>query len=146
MVGRPSNYQVHSVIQDFIVVQTGLNFVPRGSLVFNAQTIYGIVVYTGKDTKVAFHLQQKGWKSKRIPIMDDMLDKFFLSLIYTFTLVCLVINFCDGFRNPLKWIMVLQKCIPISLILCLEVINFFITRRIMKEKPGTSFNNKVYFF
>ena len=128
-----------------------INFVPRGSLIYNAEIVYAIAVYTGDDTKVAFHLKEakEGWKSKRVPIMDEMTDKVFLALLYFIIVVSLlieVIQYASQEKKTFKlfeWLNVLQKCIPISLIMLLEVINYFITYRITKEKKGSPFSHKV---
>jgi magnesium-transporting ATPase (P-type) len=123
--------------------------VPRGSLIFNAETIYGMVVYTGRDTKLAFHLRQPEWKAKRVPILEDLLDKAFLVLIYAILPACVIIYLLprnSSFENasilylangtsigrdrqsdPFVWLMTFQKCIPISLILLLAVIMLFIS-------------------
>ena len=127
-----------------------INFVPRGSLIYNAEIVYAIAVYTGDDTKVAFHLKEakEGWKSKRVPIMDEMTDKVFLALLYFILVVSLLIEVIqyeshDKTFKIFEWLNVLQKCIPISLIMLLEVINYFITYRITKEKKGSPFSHKV---
>ena len=128
-----------------------INFVPRGSLIYNAEIVYAIAVYTGDDTKVAFHLKEakEGWKSKRVPIMDEMTDKVFLALLYFILAVSLLIELIQYSAtknktfNIFEWLNVLQKCIPISLIMLLEVINYFITYRITKEKKGSPFSHKV---
>ena len=130
-----------------------INFVPRGSLIYNAEIVYAIAVYTGDDTKVAFHLKEakEGWKSKRVPIMDEMTDKVFLALLYFILAVSLLIELIqyaasdkqDKTFKIFEWLNVLQKCIPISLIMLLEVINYFITYRITKEKKGSPFSHKV---
>ena len=128
-----------------------INFVPRGSLIYNAEIVYAIAVYTGDDTKVAFHLKEakEGWRSKRVPIMDEMTDKVFLALLYFILSVSLLIELIqyaaseDKTFQIFEWLNVLQKCIPISLIMLLEVINYFITYRITKEKKGSPFSQKV---
>lgn len=128
----------------------GMNFVPRGSLIYNAEMVYAIVVYTGNDTKVAFHLKEKEtWKSKRVPIMDDMTDKVFLALIYLIFAASLLLECIQYFTTldktfkPFEWINILQRCIPISLMLLLEIINFAITFKITKGKKGSPFSHKV---
>ena len=60
----------------------GINFVPRGSLVFGAETVYGLVVYTGRDTKMAHHVRTPAWSDGRQPLLDSLLDKTFLTIIY----------------------------------------------------------------
>ena len=127
-----------------------MNFVPRGSLIYNAEVVYAIVVYTGNDTKVAFHLKEKEtWKSKRVPIMDDMLDKVFLALIYLIFVASLLfecfqfVTTKDKTFKPFEWVNLLQRCVPISLMLLLEVINYVITFRITKDKKGSPFSHKV---
>jgi hypothetical protein len=65
--------------------------------------MYGIVVYIGKDTKVAFHLKQQGWRGKRSPILDDVLDKAFLAIIYIIGLTCFMILILD-WTIPRPWL------------------------------------------
>ena len=129
---------------------SGINFVPRGSLIYNAEVVYAIAVYTGNDTKVAFHLKEKEtWKSKRVPIMDDMTDKVFLVLIYLIFAASIAFEFgqyyttSDKTFKPFEWVNILQRCIPISLMLLLEIINYAITFRITKNKKGSPFSHKV---
>ena len=126
---------------------------PRGSLIYNAEMVYAMVVYTGNDTKVAFHLKEKEtWKSKRVPIMDDMTDKVFLALLYTILGASILFELGQYFTSdatdarfkPFEWVAILQRCIPISLILLLEVINYAITYRITKNQEGSPFSHKVY--
>ena len=112
--------------------------------------VYAMVVYTGNDTKVAFHLKEKEtWKSKRVPIIDDMTDKVFLALLYTILAASIVFEFGQYFATsdkafkPFEWVDILQRCIPISLILVLEVINYAITYRITKGQEGSPFSHKV---
>ena len=81
--------------------------------------------------------------------MDEMTDKVFLVLLYFILAVSLLIELIqysatkDKTFNIFEWLNVLQKCIPISLIMLLEVINYFITYRITKEKKGSPFSHKV---
>ena len=81
--------------------------------------------------------------------MDEMTDKVFLALLYFILAVSLLIELIqyaatkDKTFNIFEWLNVLQKCIPISLIMLLEVINYFITYRITKEKKGSPFSHKV---
>ena len=137
----------------FSTVPSGINFVPRGSLIYNADMVFGIVVYTGDDTKVAYHLKKdkETWQKERVPIMDDMTDKVFLALIYLIFGLSILFEIVQHFRDDhenepfevFEWVTVLQKCIPISLVLLLEVLNYIITYRITKDKKSSPFSHKV---
>merc|ERR1719193_1017133 len=81
--------------------------------------------------------------------MDDMTDKVFLALIYLIFGASLLFEFGQYFTTedktfkPFEWVNILQRCIPISLMLLLEMINYAITFRITKDKKGSPFSHKA---
>eukprot|EP00092_Neocalanus_flemingeri_P014276 GFUD01015397.1.p1 GENE.GFUD01015397.1~~GFUD01015397.1.p1 ORF type:complete len:1122 (+),score=237.76 GFUD01015397.1:136-3501(+) len=130
------------------------NFVPRGSLLLNAVTVVGMVVYVGRDTKVAFHMTGQ---KQRCSIINQMVDKNLILIIYVISAVSFFLAFLGSkaeeaaianshldnlasysfLTKALQWLMVLQKCVPISLIVSIEFINLVLARRISKDDSAT---------
>ena len=135
---------------------TNKNFAPRGSLLMNASTVIGIVVFVGEDSKIAFHM---GGERKRTRILDSFLDKNVVIIIYLISSLSLILAICFpssqaitsnpllGISNDYSWLtryfqwwMLLQKSVPISLIISIEFINLIKVATDLKTARGTLVN------
>ena len=133
---------------------SNINFVPRGSLLLNAVTVVGMVVYVGQDSKIASHMVAQ---RHRISIMRELVDKSLLIIVYIISALSIILAFfgkdaenflevgifhshlkdAEGYSfltRAFQWLMVLQKCVPISLIVSIEFINIILALEISNDK------------
>ena len=128
------------------------NFVPRGSLLLNAVTVIGIVVFVGPETKIASHMTKQ---KQRTTIITQIVDKNLLIIIYIISALSFFLAFWvtdakealdnnqlgiqEGYSyltRSLQWLMVLQKCIPISLIVSIEFINLVLAVGVSNDESA----------
>jgi phospholipid-transporting ATPase len=136
------------------VILSNDNILLRGTSLRNTPHVYGAVIYTGKDTKIAMNSNPPRYKNSRVAYMTN------IHIITLFIAQCIIATICafvatswefnnkdvgylgfsgsgvegadvdndsfmwQWFKNIGAWILIFTNFVPISLLVTLEVVKF----------------------
>ena len=137
----------------------------RGTRLKNTKWIYGLAIYTGKNTKIILNSQSESQKMSQIEVKVNYILGFILIIQLVLCLVCAVgyaltrsnneqangyINWpslglaLDGFIIFLTYFVLLNTMIPISLIVTMQMVKLFQKYFIEKDKLMFSHYRQKY--
>eukprot|EP00835_Amoeboradix_gromovi_P003093 NODE_193_length_15440_cov_0.478587.p1 type:complete len:949 gc:universal NODE_193_length_15440_cov_0.478587:4752-7598(+) len=115
------------------------NFIPRGCTLKNTKYIYGLVVYTGNNSKIILNSQETPIKTSKVMKSTNNYLIVLILLLGLMALISAVGQFpfqssytinnktaLQMFKDFLTFIVLLNNIIPISLIVTVEVVKTFL--------------------
>ena len=107
--------------------------------------VYGLVIYTGKDTRMSMNIQKPRSKVGKLDMELNNITKFLFGFTFVFALVIVALNgfYSKWYFQFFRYILLMASIIPISLRVNLDFSKAIFSYKINNDKliPGTKARN-----